>query len=287
MLLDDKAFLFEENLSDKQIIDVSSIKEKQLFYNKENQKQIDTLATALEQDKLCEIQNRLKENGLPYGAAVLLYGAPGTGKTETVYQLAKRTGRSIVHVDISETKSAWFGESEKLIKKIFTRYRNACQIQREKVEKIPILLFNEADAILSKRKEDLSGTVSKTENAMQNILLEELENLDGILFATTNLATNLDAAFERRFLFKIKFENPSIEAKKKIWHSKLNWLSEDDLESFAVSYDFSGGQIDNIVRKVTMNLVISGTLPSADEIRRFCNTEKLCTTPESRIGFSV
>ena len=48
------------------------------------------------------------------------------------YQIAKETGRSIVHVDISEAKSAWFGESEKRIKKIFTSYKNACEITEKK-----------------------------------------------------------------------------------------------------------------------------------------------------------
>lgn len=286
LLLDDKAFLFEDKISEKQMIDVTSIKEKQLFYSPENQLQIETLTSALDEDKFTDIQTRLKESGLPCGVAALFYGAPGTGKTETVYQLAKKTGRSIVHVDISECKSAWFGESEKHIKKIFTNYRNACEFSRNKGEKIPILLFNEADAIISKRKDAASGNVAQTENAMQNILLEEMENLDGVMIATTNLATNLDAAFERRFLFKIKFENPTVEAKKKIWQSKLDWLPEDALDTFASAYEFSGGQIDNIVRKVTMAQVISGSLPSVDEIRQFCNTEKLGDTGQ-QIGFSI
>ena len=50
-------------------------------------------------------------------------GSPGTGKTESVYQLARQSGRDIMQVDISETKSMWFGESEKRIKEIFDRYR--------------------------------------------------------------------------------------------------------------------------------------------------------------------
>ena len=64
----------------------------------------------------------------------------------------------------------------------------------------PILLFNEADAVFSKRKDVNNGNVAQTENAIQNIILEEMENLDGILIATTNLADNLDGAFERRFV---------------------------------------------------------------------------------------
>jgi SpoVK/Ycf46/Vps4 family AAA+-type ATPase len=231
---------------------------------------------------------RLNEEGLPIGVAVLLYGAPGTGKTESVMQIAKETGRSIVHVDISEAKSAWFGESEKRIKKIFTSYKTACEIAEKKGEKMPILLFNEADALISKRKSDTSGNCAQTENAIQNIILEELENLKGIFIATTNLASNMDSAFERRFLFKIKFENPSTEAKAAIWMNKLSWLDGQADRTFATEYDFSGGQIDNIVRKIAMNEIISGERPAISEIHDMCKCEKIesgeCT---KHIGFGV
>jgi SpoVK/Ycf46/Vps4 family AAA+-type ATPase len=66
-----------------------------------------------------------------------------------------------------------------------------------------------------------SGNVDQTENAIQNIILEEMENLDGILIATTNLTENLDKAFERRFLFKIRFDKPTLEAKTNIWKDKI------------------------------------------------------------------
>ena len=70
----------------------------------------------------------------------------------------------------------------------------------------PILLFNEADAIFGVRKNGAENAVDKMENTIQNIILQEMEDLNGILIATTNLATNLDSAFERRFLYKIEFE---------------------------------------------------------------------------------
>ena len=88
--------------------------------------------------------------------------------------------------------------------------------------------------------------------------MEELENVKGIFIATTNLVSNLDPVFERRFLFKIKFENPSTEAKTLIWMNKLSWIEEQDAKIFAKTYDFSGGQIDNIVRKIAMNEIITG-----------------------------
>ena len=282
----DKAFLFEDSINDKNLIKADDIKEKKLFYSEENQKEIDRLKNALQEDRLKKIQQRLHDDNLPVGVAVLLYGAPGTGKTESVMQIAKETGRSIVHVDISEVKSAWFGDSEKCIKKIFTGYKNACDIAVKKGQKMPILLFNEADALISKRKDSNAGNCAQTENAMQNILLEELENIKGIFIATTNLASNMDSAFERRFLFKIKFENPSIQAKTCIWMSKLSWLDKSSAEKFAKDYDFSGGQIDNIVRKIAMNEVISGVRPTLSEIHEMCRSEKI-ENPNSarRIGF--
>ena len=288
LVLGEKAFLFEDAINDKNLIKTDSIKEKRLFYSKENQKEIDRLKNALKDDTLKNIQTRLKDECLPVGVAVLLYGAPGTGKTESVMQIAKETGRSIVHVDISEAKSAWFGESEKRIKKIFTSYRNACELAEKKGELMPILLFNEADALISKRKEDTSGNCAQTENAIQNIILEELENLKGIFIATTNLASNMDSAFERRFLFKIKFENPSTEAKTSIWMNKLSWLDEKAATEFARDYDFSGGQIDNIVRKIAMNEVITGERPAITDIHDMCKCEKL-ENPNGakRVGFCL
>lgn len=285
MLFGEDAKLFTKSATGTDIIQPEKITQKELFYNAENEADIARLTDSLEDRNLNTIQERLKEKGLPKGIAVLLYGAPGTGKTETVYQIAKKTGRKILHVDISSSKSCWYGESEKIIKKIFVDYKNLCKVcKSEKNGKMPILLFNEADGILSKRNESTRGACDQTENAIQNIILEEMEKLEGIMIATTNLASNLDAAFERRFLFKIKFENPSVDAKMKIWKSKMEWLSDDAIRTFATDYDFSGGQIDNIVRKVTMDEVITGKRPMAEELIALCKNEKL-GSDERKIGF--
>ena len=105
-----------------------------------------------------------------------------------------------MQVNISEIKSMWVGESEKNIKQVFDNYRAMVNDSQT----TPILLFNEADAIIGKRQEGTLRSVDKMENSIQNIILQEMEMLDGILIATTNLAQNMDKAFERRFLYKIK-----------------------------------------------------------------------------------
>lgn len=271
MLLGEKAKLFIKKADGIDIVEAENIKAKELFYSEANDAEISRLKSSLYEENLQLVQERLSQKNLPKGIAVLLYGAPGTGKTESVYQIARETGRAIFHVDISSAKSCWFGESEKIIKRIFTDYKQMRKAAKSSTNgKMPILLFNEADGIFSKRKDTAAGNTSQTENAMQNIILEEMENLEGIMICTTNLADNLDVALERRFLFKIKFENPTVEAKQKIWKSKLGWLSDDVISNVAENYDLSGGQIDNIVRKITMDEVLTGKLPDTNELRNLC-----------------
>ncbi len=281
MILCEDAELYIKDVSDKDLLSCDKITEKTLFFPNALAEQLTLLRNSLGQDKYQGLCARLEANKLPKGIAVLLYGEPGTGKTESVMQIAKATGRSVMHVDISATKTCWFGESEKLIKKVFTDYRRLCEKSKVK----PILLFNEADAVFSKRKDVGIGSVAQTENAIQNIILEEMENLDGILIATTNLADNLDGAFERRFLFKIRYDKPTVEAKKKIWMNKLPLLSEEDAQTLAANYEFSGGQIDNIARKALMQEVVKGDKPTLSQLVKMCGEENISKNSGKRIGF--
>ena len=261
------------------------IPEKQMFYDNELERQLRLFRQNLEEEKFSELQKRLEEKSMPKGMVALFYGLPGTGKTETAMQIAKATGRAVCHVDISAAKTCWYGESQKLVKRIFTDYRQLCEKEKRK----PILLFNEADALLSNRQNISnngdSSSVAQTENAIQNIILEEMEKLDGIMIATTNLIDNLDPAFERRFLFKIHFNNPTLEAKQSIWKSKLDWLSDEDCRVLAEHYNFSGGEIDNVVRKITMSEVLDGTRPDLAGIEELCRHEKIGSKESSGIGF--
>ena len=151
---------------------------------------------------------------------------------------------------------------------------------------VPILLFNEADAIFGIRQEGAERAVDKMENSIQNIILQEMEDLDGILIATTNLTTNLDKAFERRFLYKIRFEKPSVEAKVAIWRTMIPSLSETEAERLATEFDFSGGQIENIARKKEVRAIIGPDDPDFAEIRMLCAEENIASAQTRRkIGF--
>ena len=273
-------------LSRNGLVEPETVKEKYLFYNTQEQHQIDTLCNLLDEARFKEVQKRLSETGMRTGFACLLYGGPGTGKTETVYQLARRTGRAIMPVNISEIRDKFVGETEKRIKHVFDKYRAYVQESSEKNILCTILFFNEADAISSKRSENVERSVDKMENAMQNIILQEMENLDGILIATTNLTSNLDSAFERRFIYKIELSKPSEEVKSLIWQSMMPELCEYDADELAKSYDFSGGQIENVVRKQTINWVLYGKNATLEDLRTICNEESISNNKtRSRIGF--
>lgn len=270
-----------DNISKRYLKNFEEIKEKQMFYNAEEREQIERLTNLLSQDSLPAVQDRLEQSGMRKGFACLFYGAPGTGKTETVLQIARETGRNILEVDIAGMRNKYVGESEKNIKSVFQRYREICK----QSEVIPIMFFNEADALINKRTENIEHSVDKMDNAMQNIILQEIENLDGILIATTNLTSNLDKAFERRFLFKIEFNKPNYEVKAKLWHSMLKDLSDEQAMFLARNYDFSGGQIENIARKNTIDYILTGNTPSLEQIESYCKVELLDNSQRKRIGF--
>ncbi|MCE2713009.1 MAG: ATP-binding protein [Cryomorphaceae bacterium] len=258
-----------------------NITSKQLFYEKEENEQIDKVLSMMEPSKYTDLMSRLESKGLPQNLNILLFGAPGTGKTETVLQLAKLSGREIIKVDISQSKSMWFGESEKLVKKIFKDYESISK----NCKLAPILLFNEADAILATRKNNTSSSVAQTENAIQNILLEELENFKGIFIATTNLAENLDKAFDRRFLFKVRFNKPSVASRAAIWRTKIPSLKKAEATKVAERFELTGGQIDNVVRKAEIEFVLNGKKITVEKIIEFCLQESVLQSKSVRIGF--
>lgn len=268
--------------SNHNLIKSNSFPKKRLIYNTAEQNQINELSSILSADRFNEVQNRLRVAGMRTGFCSLFYGSPGTGKTETVYQIARTTGRDILRVDVDKIKSCWVGESEQNMKKLFDLYRNICKDSTL----APILLFNEADALLGVRMEGATRAVDKMENSIQNIILQEMESLEGIMIATTNLTSNLDKAFERRFLYKIQFNRPTVEAQIKIWQAMLPLLTEKEAHAIASQFDLSGGEIENITRKYTVGAILSGkdsiNLPDIIEL---CRSERISDSTPVKIGF--
>lgn len=256
---------------------------KRLYYNEREEAQVRRLAELLAPESYDGIRARLSSSGMRTGFTCLFYGSPGTGKTETVYQLARQSGRDIVEVNVEQVKSMWVGESEKNVKALFDNYRRVAKA----ADRVPILLFNEADALIGRRLEGADRAVDKMENSVQNIILQEMERLDGIMIATTNLTQNMDKAFERRFLYKIMFDRPCTEAKKAIWRTMIPDLPDSDAGTLAARYDFSGGQIENVARKRAVASILSGDgAVGIDELRAMCDEENIAWSDgRAKIGF--
>ena len=267
----------------KGMIKAKDIAVKQLFYENDTQQQIAELEDLLDEKRYQQIHSRMKESGFRCGFTCLFYGAPGVGKTETVLQLARKTGRDIIQVNVEQIKSMWVGESEKNIKALFDSYRNLVEMQ----PLAPILLFNEADAVIGTRLKGAERATDKMENSLQNIILQEMERIDGILIATTNLAQNFDKAFERRFLYKVKFNAPSIQTRRHIWQSIMPEISEESASWLASHYNLSGGQIENVARRYAINTILYG-LPTEElpTLCKCCENESKETYGTSQIGFS-
>jgi len=216
-----------------------------------NPKTHETLQNLMRQmDK--EVVSRLVEWGIKkkksgLDARIIFYGPPGTGKTMTSYSLAKSLKRQVLAFDCSKILSMYVGESEKNVRKIFDTFKDLST----KTKTEPILLLNEADQFLGARSSGPGGGAEQMHNQMQNIFLEQIEQFEGILIATTNLLENIDVAFSRRFNYKIEFKRPNKAQRVKLWQKMLpqNAPYEEGFDVERLSqYDLSGGQINLIVK---------------------------------------
>ena len=182
------------------------------------------------------------------GYRALFYGPPGTGKTLAATLLGKKNNMDVYRVDLSMIVSKYIGETEKNLAKVFdlAEHRNW------------ILFFDEADALFGKRT---STNTSNDRHANQEVayLLQRIEDFPGTVILATNLKSNIDEAFSRRFQSIIYFPMPSEELRAELWRSMLpkKWLGDDaeEIIATAAQSELSGGSIANVVRKCAVQLV--------------------------------
>jgi hypothetical protein len=282
VLYEDYPELYIEEETDNRLIKPEVLKDKELFFNPELETQIDEITRVLTKEKFTYYKNQLQESRLNKGITAIFYGNSGTGKTEAVYQIARKTNRKLFMIDLSQVRSKWFGESEKQVKKIFDDYRQL--LRNSDME--PIMFINEADGLFSRRLK-ISDNGSSTEqavNTMQNIMLQEMENFEGILIATTNLTCNLDSAFERRFIFKIEFPRPDKTIRQKIWKSKLPELTTSIADELAKRFELTGGEIDIQIRQFLLKKVLNKKVNAYQALMESCKKVKGLTT-KSKVGF--
>lgn len=238
-----------------------------------------------------EVVTRLQEWGIKekksgIDARVIFYGHPGTGKTMTAYSLARSLKRQVLVFDCSKILSMYVGESEKNVRKIFDTYYDLTQ----KTKSEPVLLLNEADQFLGTRSQGIGSSSDQMHNQMQNIFLEQIENFEGLLVATTNLLENIDPAFSRRFNYKIEFKKPSRDQRVRLWEKMLPknapFAKDFDVEVLA-DYALTGGQI-NLVVKNTAYTVATRETPefTLDDFIKEIEKEKSGTfDSEKSMGF--
>lgn len=255
---------------------------KTLLFEGRLQKSLEEFGGLLQEERLGKVLERLGSKGMNKGIVALFHGGPGTGKTESVMQMAAETGREVLRVNLSEIRNKYVGESEKAVKRIFEEYRS----HAKSTALLPILLFNEADGVLGRRIR-VSTSVDQMNNTMQNILLEELERFNGVLVATTNLATNMDPAFERRFTFKFAFENGGTDLRERLWREHFPGLCADTLRRLAAAYDLSPAQIANLAKRHEIRGLVTGEeRDDIDHFMELAEEESLKGVSDTRaIGF--
>jgi SpoVK/Ycf46/Vps4 family AAA+-type ATPase len=174
-------------------------------------------------------------------------GPPGTGKTICAEAIANALGRHLLVVRYAEMESLWMGETPKNVSAVFRLAR----------EENAVLLFDEADAIATRRSSTVEHGFLRESNTVVNVLLQELETFSGVVIFATNLAANFDPAFERRIRTHVLFEMPGVDEREQIWrvqvHPTLTPLAADvNFRALAERYEASGGDIRNAVLKAAM-----------------------------------
>jgi SpoVK/Ycf46/Vps4 family AAA+-type ATPase len=194
------------------------------------------------------------------GLAFHFAGPPGTGKTICAEALAYALDKRLLVVRYAELESRWVGQTSKHVAAVF----------RSAARQDAVLFFDEADAIAGRRFTSVSAAYEREANAIVNVLLHELETFPGVVIFATNLAANIDPAFERRIRTHILFDLPNVEERERIWrvqlHSRKTPLADDvDFGVLAESYSRSGGDIKNAVLKAAQ---IATVEPGPDSDKR-------------------
>ncbi|GBE56631.1 ATP-dependent zinc metalloprotease FtsH [archaeon BMS3Bbin16] len=191
-----------------------------------------------------------EEMGIKPPKGVLLYGPPGTGKTLLAKAVANETEANFISIKGPEVLSKWVGESEKAVREIFKKARQAAPC---------IIFFDEIDAIGSRRGEE-SG--SKVGERMVNQILTELDGLEElygvVVIGATNRPDLIDPGLLRpgRFDKHLLVHVPDSEARLEIFriHTKDMPLATDvDLKGLAKkTVDWVGADIEAVCREAAM-----------------------------------
>ena len=193
-----------------------------------------------------EIRGKWKlDDKLKPGYRALFYGPSGCGKTFTASLLGKATGKEVYCIDLSMVVSKYIGETEKNLSKVF-------EIAEDKDW---ILFFDEADALFGKRT-GLKDAHDRYANQEVAYLLQRIENYRGLVILSTNLKSNLDDAFARRFQSMVRFSLPDAQQRERLWRETFPKETQFDpsvyIKTISAKYELTVCSILNVVQYCSM-----------------------------------
>ncbi len=160
------------------------------------------------------------------GVVAMFSGPPGTGKTLSAEVIAADLGLDLFKINLATMVSKYIGETEKNLERLFAAADTGNVV----------LLFDEADSIFGKRSE-VSDAQDRYANLEVSYLLERIERFDGLVVLTTNLMSNIDAAFTRRIHVMVDFPSPDADERRRLWQRAL----PDDAPRGDIDIDFCVG----------------------------------------------
>lgn len=175
------------------------------------------------------------------GYRALFYGPPGTGKTLTATLIGARMNMDVYRIDLSQVVSKYIGETEKNLSGIFDQAETHNWI----------LFFDEADALFGSRTH-ANNANDRAANQEIAYLLQRIEDYPGVVILASNLKSNIDDAFARRFQSVIYFPMPNCEERERLWNNlfpeKVKLEDNVDFHHLAVKFELSGGALTNVAR---------------------------------------
>ncbi|MFE3553442.1 ATP-binding protein [Streptomyces sp. NPDC059193] len=202
--------------------------------------------------------------GRGQGTAALFAGESGTGKTMGAEAVAHELGLDLYVISLPSIVSKYIGETEKNLERVFSA-AEALQA---------VVLFDEADSMFAKRGE-VKGSNDRHANMQSGYLLQRLEAFNGLAILTTNLRSNIDSAFTRRFDEVVHFESPGPDVRAQLWRGLLGDAAPADLpvDVLAQAYDLAGGSIRACVESAAFEAAAAGRPVNGEDLLAGIETE--------------
>lgn len=191
------------------------------------------------------------------------YGKSGTGKTMTAHAIAGKLDKKLLMVNYAEIESKYVGETSKNLVNLFESAK----------KQDAIILFDEADALLSKRVTTMQSAADVSVNQTRNVLLKLLDEYDGMILFTTNFISNFDSAFFRRIMSHIKFELPNERMRQQLWFHYLVDRLPIEREKTEIVRELS--KVENVSGSDISNAVLRAAILAAQEGSEYIKTDNL------------